>query len=63
MKRCVARFVAGLLVISGLTAAAPAGAQTQPSGASDRDGNGNAAPETTGSARRTCCTSVWKNER
>ena len=27
MKHCVARFVAGLLVMAGLTAAAPAGAQ------------------------------------
>jgi hypothetical protein len=40
MKHCVvARFVASLLIIAILIAAAPAGAQ-------ERDGNRNAAPDT-----------------
>jgi polysaccharide export outer membrane protein len=61
MKHCIARFVAGLLVISSL--AAPAGAQAPPGGAADRDGNRNAAPETYRiGAEDVLQISVWKNE-
>jgi polysaccharide biosynthesis/export protein len=63
MKHCIARFVAGLLVISGLTVAAPAGAQAPSAGASDRDGNRNAAPETYRIGPEDVLQiSVWKNE-
>jgi polysaccharide biosynthesis/export protein len=64
MKHCVvARFVTGLLMISGLTAAAPASAQAPPGGASERDGNRNAAPETYRIGPEDVLQiSVWKNE-
>jgi polysaccharide biosynthesis/export protein len=63
MKHGIARFVAGLLVISGLTAALPAGAQAPPGGASDRDGNRIAAPETYRIGPEDVLQiSVWKNE-
>jgi polysaccharide export outer membrane protein len=63
MKHCVARFVAGLLVISGLTAAVPAGAQAPPGGASERDGNRSSPPESYRiGPEDTLQISVWKND-
>jgi polysaccharide export outer membrane protein len=63
MKHLVARLVAGLLIFSALSAAAPAGAQAPPAGASDRDGNRNAAPETYRIGPEDVLQiSVWKNE-
>jgi polysaccharide export outer membrane protein len=63
MKHRIARFVVGLLVISGLTTAAPAGAQAPPGGTSDRDANRNAAPETYRIGPEDVLQiSVWKNE-
>jgi polysaccharide biosynthesis/export protein len=59
MKRCVARFVAGLLVISGLTAAAPAGAQAPRAD----DANRTVPPETYRIGPEDMLQiSVWKNE-
>lgn len=63
MTRCLVRFVAGLLVVSGLTAAAPAGAQAPAAGASDRDGNRIAAPESYRIGPEDVLQiSVWRNE-
>lgn len=59
MKHCVARFVAGLLVISGLTAAAPAGAQAPRTD----DANRSVPPETYRIGPEDMLQiSVWKNE-
>ncbi len=63
MNHSVARFVAGLFVISALTAAEPAGAQAPPGGAADRDANRGAAPESYRiGPEDTLQISVWKND-
>ena len=63
MNHSVARFVAGLLIISALTAAEPAGAQAPPGGAADRDANRGAAPESYRiGPEDTLQISVWKND-
>jgi polysaccharide biosynthesis/export protein len=63
MNHSVARFVAGLLVISALNAAGPAGAQAPPGGAAERDANRTAAPETYRIGPEDVLQiSVWKNE-
>jgi polysaccharide export outer membrane protein len=63
MNHTVARFVAGLLIMSALTAAGPAGAQAPPGGAAERDANRGAAPETYRIGPEDVLhISVWKNE-
>jgi polysaccharide biosynthesis/export protein len=63
MKHFVARVVLGLLVISALTAAEPTGAQAPPGGASERDGNRGAPPDTYRIGPEDVLSiSVWKNE-
>jgi len=63
MNHSVARFVAGLLIISALTAAEPAGAQAPPGGAAERDANRGAAPEAYRIGPEDVLQiSVWKND-
>jgi polysaccharide export outer membrane protein len=63
MNHSVARFVAGLLVISALNAAGPAGAQAPPGGAAERDANRGAAPEAYRIGPEDMLhIAVWKNE-
>ena len=63
MNTSVARFVAGLLIMSALTAAGPAGAQAPPGGASERDANRGAAPDAYRIGPEDVLhVSVWKNE-
>jgi len=63
MNTSVARFVAGLLMMSALTAAGPAGAQAPPGGASERDANRGAAPDAYRIGPEDVLhVSVWKNE-
>jgi polysaccharide biosynthesis/export protein len=63
MKHLVARLVAGLLIFSALSAAAPAGAQPPKGGASERDGNRSSAPETYRIGPEDVLhVSVWRNE-
>ena len=63
MNTSVARFVAGLLIMSALTAAEPAGAQAPPVGASERDANRGAAPDAYRIGPEDVLhISVWKNE-
>jgi polysaccharide export outer membrane protein len=63
MNHSVARFVAGLLIISALTAAEPAAAQAPPGVAAERDANRGAAPETYRIGPEDVLQiSVWKND-
>lgn len=63
MKHDLARFVAGLLVISGLIAVAPAGAQSPSGSAAERDANRSAAPEAYRIGPEDVLQiSVWKND-
>ncbi|PYN40472.1 MAG: hypothetical protein DMD95_21740 [Candidatus Rokuibacteriota bacterium] len=63
MNHSVTRFVAGLLIISALTAAEPVAAQAPPAGAADRDANRGAAPESYRiGPEDTLQISVWKND-
>ena len=63
MNTSVARFVAGLLMMSALTAAGPAGAQAPPVGAAERDANRGAAPDAYRIGPEDVLhVSVWKNE-
>ena len=63
MNTSVARFVAGLLIMSALTAAEPADAQAPPVGASERDANRGAAPDAYRIGPEDVLhISVWKNE-
>jgi polysaccharide biosynthesis/export protein len=63
MKPFVTRFVAGLLVLSGLAAAAPAGAQAPPGAAAERDANRSVPPEAYRIGPEDMLQiSVWKNE-
>jgi polysaccharide export outer membrane protein len=63
MKHLGARVVAGLLIFSALSAAAPAGAQSPKGGASERDGNRSSAPETYRIGPEDVLhVSVWRNE-
>lgn len=63
MKYRVACCVVGLLIISGLAAAPPTGAQTPSGGASERDANRAVAPEAYRiGPEDTLLISVWKND-
>ena len=63
MNHSVARFVAGLLIISALTAAEPVGAQAPAGGAAERDANRGAAPEAYRIGPEDMLQiSVWKND-
>jgi len=63
MNHSVARFVAGLLIMSALTAAEPADAQAPPVGAAERDANRGAAPEAYRIGPEDVLNiSVWKND-
>jgi len=63
MKHSVARIVAGLFLVSALTAAGHADAQAPPSGASERDANRSAAPDAYRIGPEDLLQiSVWKND-
>jgi polysaccharide biosynthesis/export protein len=63
MKHFVARVVLGLLIISALTAAEPAGGQAPPGGACAGAGNRGAPPDTYRIGPEDVLSiSVWKNE-
>ena len=63
MKPPIAYFFVGLLIISALTAAEPAGAQAPPGGAAERDANRGVAPESYRiGPEDTLQISVWKND-
>jgi polysaccharide export outer membrane protein len=63
MNHSVARFIAGLLIISALTAAEPATAQAPPGVAAERDANRGAAPEAYRIGPEDVLQiSVWKND-
>jgi polysaccharide biosynthesis/export protein len=63
MKHFVIRFVVGLLVLSGLAAAGPAGAQAPPGAAAERDANRSVPPEAYRIGPEDVLQiSVWKND-